>query len=173
MRFLWARLPRWIEPPAQFAYSIPATRRYSKVLQQRIVTKEHRIECDVGMPRKTRMGTMKTQQTGNNKAASYMGMIAQVSRSKLAVGDSSGDAIWGVSPVVVSAALEGGLSHERCEIILADLYSGIAGLDGRERLAEDYANGVGLPADFAADVFSCIKRVAEAYGERHAQDTGI
>ena len=115
---------------------------------------------------------MKTQQTGNNKAASYMGMIAQVSRSKLAVGDSSGDAIWGVIPVVVSAALEGGLSHERCEIILADLYSGIAGLDGRERLAEDYADGVGLPADFAADVFFCIKRVAEAYGEQHGHRVG-
>lgn len=115
---------------------------------------------------------MKTQQTGSNKAASYMGLIAQVCRSRLAVGKSPGDAIWGVIPVVVSAALEGGLSHERCEVILADIYSGIAGLDGRERVAEDDTDGVDLPAGFAADVFSCIKRVAEAYGEQHGHRVG-
>ena len=36
-----------------------------------------RIECEVGMPLNTRWRTMTTQQTGN-KAASYMGLIAQL-----------------------------------------------------------------------------------------------
>jgi len=115
---------------------------------------------------------MTTQQSGD-KTASYMGLIAQVCKSKLAVGESPGDAIWGIIAVVVSAALEGGLSHERCEVILADLYSGIAGLDSSESLAQDDADGVDLPAGFAADVLACVKRVAEAYGERHAQGAGI
>ncbi len=115
---------------------------------------------------------MTTPQTGNNNAASYMGLIAQVSRSKPAVGDSPGNAIWGIILVVVSAALEGGISQERCKVVLADLYYGIAGLDGRERLAKDDTDGVTLPADFAADVFLCVKRVAEAYGEQHAQRIG-